>query len=212
MIRRLCHSLLLLALVIAATPALTADPALKLRHEQKNMLPGEMLNLQSPNDFAKAYNQACVNANADPSLNEYVALQCACTAAEMTEFMTPVDLQALTGNGDEAEFQRARLMMLGYIPCMKAPVRSLVLDQCLSDDKLQKTVRRPRRVCACMANGLSEYATSKGQNIIPGFRRGSYDSKKAAANPLAFIIRSRAFERQSDYHLARCLAEERYNR
>ncbi len=163
---------------------------------------------QTVADYANMFYDGCTSANENESLRDYTATQCACTAAQMTGFMALNDMQALfRSNTGEGEFQYGRMMLLAYIPCMKTSVYDIAFDACYFGKPSSGKIQPPRKICACVATGMGQFAAEKGDRLLPGFFRNSFRIKQSAANPLGHLLASDAFKRESDYLARKCSLE-----
>lgn len=161
-------------------------------------------------DYANIYYRICAGENSSPDLADYNQMQCACTAAQIPKFMTLSDVKSLFEEGPGGELQQGRLMTSAYIPCLYHSVYNVVYDACFYDDKTRKNLRHARKVCGCYAHAMGSYVSSKGRNLVPGFTRIGYDSKKSVPDPLAFIIGADFFSRTGRTEFRKCyLVEER---
>lgn len=179
------------------------DPTAKLLEDPSKMP-------TTVEDYANIYYRTCVQENSSPDLAGYNQTQCACTAAQIPKFMTLSDVQSLFEEGPAGERQQGRVMTSAYIPCLYHSVYNVVYDGCFYDDKTRKSLRYARKVCGCYAHAMGNYVSSKGKNLVPGFTRVGYDSKKSVPDPLAFIIGADFFARTGRTEFRKCfLVEER---
>lgn len=159
-------------------------------------------------DYANLYYDSCTSSNTDEFLKDYIGGQCACAAAKIPEILSLDDVKTLFTKTKAGDFQQARVMLLGYIPCLYNSVHDFVYDQCLDNNQTRKQFRHAVKVCECYGKGMGDYAASKGQNLIPGFTRNTFDSEKSVPNPLSYIIQTPFFEKKSSGILEQCVMTE----
>jgi hypothetical protein len=205
----LCFAVLLF---IAAAPAQAQD----MLSSERNKDPTTKL-LEDPankpvtvEDYANIYYQTCVKADPEPSMADYNQTQCACTAAQIPKFMTLSDVQSLFEEGPAGERQQGRLMASAYIPCLYYSIYNVVYDGCFYDDKSRKSMKYPKKVCGCYAQAMGSYVANSGRNLVPGFTRVGYNSKKSVPNPVSYIVGADFFARTGRTEFRKCfLVEER---
>ncbi len=179
------------------------DPAARLLEDPSKMP-------VTVEDYANLYYSTCAKENTSADLAAYNQTQCACTAAQIPKFMTLSDVKSLFEEGPEGERQQGRLMTSAYIPCLYHSVYNVVYDSCYEDNKSTRRLIYARKVCGCYAHAMGSYVSSKGGNLVPGFTRAGYDSKKSVPDPLAFIIGADFFSRTGRTEFRKCyLVEER---
>ena len=57
---------------------------------------------------------------------------------------------------------------------------------------------------------MADHIASKAEFFVPGMAREGFNASKAVPNPLAHIIGSNAFERQSRWQFEQCVMTESY--
>ncbi|MCE7886233.1 MAG: hypothetical protein DYH13_01845 [Alphaproteobacteria bacterium PRO2] len=181
----------------------TNDPSVKLLDKHGGVP-------QTVNEYANIYFENCHKANTETELDEYVVTQCACTASKLPEFMELKNMRSLFTKSQEGDFQQSRVMMLAYMPCLYESINEFVFDSCYYSNDMRKKMNSPRKICECYSHKMGDYIASKAEFFIPGMVRGGFDVTKAVPNPLAHIIGSRDFERQSGWQFEQCVMTESY--
>jgi hypothetical protein len=179
------------------------DPAAKLLDKHGGVP-------QTVTEYANIYFKNCHDANKETQLDEYVVTQCACTASKLPEFMELKNMRSLFTKTPEGDFQQGRVMMLAYMPCLYESINEFVFDSCYYSNDMRKKMNNPRGICECYSHKMGDYFASKAEFFVPGMAREGYDASKAVANPLAHIIGSRDFERQSRWQFEQCVITESY--
>jgi hypothetical protein len=200
----------LVAIFLTATPvqAQTSLRDLLADEEPLQSQPQEDLSL---NDYANLYFKQCAGSNVAPELQNYIDLQCACTAAEMTSFMKEKDLeQALTKN-PERDYQMLRIVMNAYIPCLKNSIKDFTYDQCVSGAYEKGSFSNKDKVCSCIGDGMALHAVEQGTALVPGFARNTFKASDMGDNPFFSVINHPSFPNVSDYYTRKCLYEYSYN-
>lgn len=161
-------------------------------------------------DFINAYAQNCMSSNSNKALQEYKELQCACTAAEMSQTMKAEDLAKMFQDSSEGNFEYARMMLLSYIPCMSQTVKKFIFDSCISDKNMQTRFKNEASICSCVSENMGTYIAEDGSNIIPGFVRSGFKKSEAVNDTLGYVITSPAFQLKSGHFMRTCIkAKER---
>lgn len=192
-------------------PAAAADVFLNFKGSDDIMTflePAPRPEPKTRKDFANLYYETCVEGNESDELSEMVALHCACTSATMIELMDEKQMALLSEPTPNGRLQRARLINFAFVPCLEEPVKSLVLDNCLYDSSIQRSLRHERRVCHCLANGMAEFVTERGERLLPGRGRAPFGTspEDLLRNPLGELITSKGFNMRSQYFMPKCMS------
>lgn len=158
----------------------------------------------SPGAQANDFYKNCI-AQEHPILKgEMLELFCGCTSAKMTETMTPEQVAIMNTDSKEGQYQRNRMLMFVYTPCIAYPTEALVTQQCLSQkDKM----KRPLKTCPCVGKGMGEYMTLHAPKVIErALRRNAKD-----LDPLRMLLESRSFDDQAQYYMSQCIAKHELN-
>lgn len=172
---------------------------------QKNILLADPKDvMDSVQDYANIYYTNCIKAEADSTLKEYAAMQCACAASAMPEIMTMADTQKLFDpkNKDDAPF--TRFMTLGYGPCLEQTIPKYTYDACFTSPGMKKLVHR-HKICQCMSKGMGEVMVKYANSLLPGAKVYGYDIDRATDDMLSYAITQRTFETQADYYNTTCM-------
>ncbi|MGQ0527802.1 MAG: hypothetical protein ACT4OY_07240 [Alphaproteobacteria bacterium] len=145
-------------------------------------------------ELLKAYYQECLNSNTSFALAKYNDAQCACTASGMSVFMNEAELEKYFNTKSRTNFERGRVMYLGYIPCLEITVQDVVYDTC----------RAGAAACRCAAINTGRYAYEGGDFLIPGFTRNSYVTAQAPPNPLEYLFTDPRFILESGNIIVGC--------
>lgn len=179
------------------------DPAAKLLDKHGGVP-------QTISEYANIYYKNCHDANTETQLDEYVVTQCACTASKLPEFMELKNMKSLFSKGQEGDFQQGRVMMLAYMPCLYESIKEFVFDSCYFPHEMRKKMNSPRKICECYSHKMADHIASKAEFFVPGMTREGFNVSKAVPNPLAYIIGSSDFERQSRGLFEQCVMTESY--
>lgn len=106
-------------------------------------------------------------------------------------------MKSLFSKGQEGDFQQGRVMMLAYMPCLYESIKEFVFDSCYFPHEMRKKMNSPRKICECYSHKMADHIASKAEFFVPGMTREGFNTSKAVPNPLAHIIGSSNFERQS---------------
>ncbi len=204
-------------LVLASAPAAAQDTFLKPNPSTRQAAPApapeqqidEMLGQQTPQvptlktsaDYANAYYNNCVRQQHPVMKGEDLELLCACTSAKFSEVMTVEQAKAMNEDTPEGQFQRNRMMMFVYAPCIEFPTRAMIMHSCLSDPKARYSMKNPQATCSCLANSVAEEMKSRA----PGIIENSLRTNPKDLDPLATLMNSKTFDDVSRQHSMRCL-------
>lgn len=131
--------------------------------------------------------------------NEELKLFCGCTAANMSEIMSPEEVQLMSTDTPEGQFQRNRMMLLVYTPCIEFPTRALIMNSCTQ----QAMLKRPIKTCECIADGMAEFVKERAPSVVENaVKRNIKD-----LDPLRSLLESRGYKSQERYYLTTCLSQ-----
>lgn len=167
--------------------------------------PADPKAVKTQKDFVNAFAQNCIQSNNSKTLEEYKNLQCACTAAEMSQTMNESELNTMFQDSKEGDFEYARMMLLSYIPCLGQTVKKFIFDSCIGDKNIQARISNPHGLCSCVSDQMSTYTKEEGAVIIPGFTRSGFKKSQAVNDTFGFVITSPGFELQSNSAMRKCI-------
>lgn len=156
---------------------------------------------QNVQEYANRYYKNCLAQQNDVLKGENLELLCACTAAKFTENMTMEQINAIDSGSQEGIYQRNRILMFVYAPCIEYPTRALILDQCLNDTKNQYTMKNQGKTCTCLADGVAGDLKEQAPEVI----KNALALNPKDLDPLALLMNSSAFESRFRSHSLRCL-------
>ncbi|MCB1784235.1 MAG: hypothetical protein KDI13_09590 [Alphaproteobacteria bacterium] len=117
-------------------------------------------------DYANFYFKKCVASEQNYLSEENHTALCACTAANMTKFMTPEQMQLIYADSKNGDKARQFMMVNAYGPCMPAVTRDATYGRCLIENKLREIVSGKGKVCDCTADALEYYVNINTANIF----------------------------------------------
>ena len=132
---------------------------------------------------------------------ESLNTQCSCTSQKIIEEMTIEDVNGMAEATANGEFQRGRILLQAYAPCMQYPARSILLEKCTNDPNMKKTVAAYEQACSCMADRMAQYVALNGPMIIAKSLRSTAPNP----NPLSDLMRDPDFQSQAQRELAECV-------
>lgn len=158
------------------------------------------------NAFANAYYQNCTKKEHPIIKGEDLQMLCACTAAKIPDVMNVEQMEALQTNTSEGQYQRNRMLMFVYTPCIEYPVVALVKDSCMNNPKIKTNMSEYKKVCSCLADHMAEFVSTQAPKTIEAaLKRDPRD-----IDPLALLVNGEAFERQSAIHMKECLLRHQF--
>ena len=156
--------------------------------------------------FANDYFNTCLKQDHPILRGESLELMCGCTAAQIPQNMTVRQMQAMGENTDEGALQRSRMLLFVYTPCIKYPTKALVESRCLDDPNVRSGMKRYKKVCACLADGMAALMEKEA----PGHVEEALKRDSGNLDPLRMLLESRLFTEQSQYHMRRCVTKHEF--
>lgn len=157
---------------------------------------------QNIKDYTNQYYKNCL-AQKHPILkDEHLKLMCACTASNIPDNMSVEQIKAMSTDTSEGLHQRNRMMLFVYAPCIEHPTRALVLDSCLGNENLTETMKHEKKVCNCLADGMSEYM----KVTAPKFIESAIKRNINDIDPLRVLMESKSYENKTEEIMHRCVA------
>ncbi len=152
--------------------------------------------------LATRYYKNCVSKD-DPILKEAnLQLLCTCAAQKMMEVMTVDDIKTMATETQEGQFQRNRLLLQVYAPCMQYPARSLLYGNCVGTPEIQSTVPGYEIACACMADRMASYVSENATTVVAQ----NLQANPADSNPLQSLMNRADFKARAQAELGECIA------
>ncbi len=198
----------LTTLILLAAPSIAGAQSLfefgKSSAPQTTLFPEEKGTADEDQHLSRFY-ENCLSIHQDGALPEYGQEQCACTAAEISQFMTPENLQAVPEDTTEGNIQASRLYTLGYLPCLETTVRHFVYDGCINNpaSSYQKEIKV---FCGCMGSEMGEFTAG----LADFFQSQNYDPARfknyfIPRNPLSYFMSLETFNIQYKYYNQQCM-------
>ncbi len=117
-------------------------------------------------EMANQYFKNCM-AKEDPRITRQAQEElCACTSAKMTETLSVQDIQRMSGNDQAARNALNKMLVEVYGPCMAAPTRDLILNNCLQNKELANLTNDAEALCGCIAEETAVYLEENAPEII----------------------------------------------
>ncbi|MCC6597300.1 MAG: hypothetical protein IT559_00735 [Alphaproteobacteria bacterium] len=153
-------------------------------------------------DFANRYYANC-QAQQHPLLQgKNLELLCGCTASRLPEVMSVEQVQQMQEDSEEGQYQRNRMLLFVYAPCIEYPTRALILDQCLGDPQVQAGMKNFKTVCSCLADEMAAFM----KEHAPGTIRNALRANQKDIDPLSTLLQSSAFDAASKSKMTECIA------
>ena len=116
---------------------------------------------------ANAYYQNCLGQPAQLGLSQQSKQNmCACTAAKMMESLSVEDVQAMSGQDQNARNALNKMMVYVYAPCMAYPAQDHYYNTCVTNPDTKKLGKNPQKMCSCMASQVATYLNNNGQQVF----------------------------------------------
>ncbi len=187
----------------AAPPSQSSQPVQPTQQELEEMLGQKPPQAppQNVEEYANRYYKNCLAQQNDVLNGENLELLCACTAAKFTENMTMEQISAIDSGSQEGLYQRNRILMFVYAPCIEFPTRALIMNQCLNDTKNQYTMKNQLKTCTCLAEGVAGDLKEQAPEVI----KNALALNPKDLDPLSLLMNSSAFETRFRNNSLRCL-------
>lgn len=156
---------------------------------------------QTMEGYANDYYKNCLAQKHPVLQGDDLKLLCGCTSAKFSENMTLEQVQAMQTDSKEGLYQRNRMMMFVYAPCIEFPTRALVMHQCINDTKVRYTMKNPSKTCVCLADGVAKDMKERAPEVI----KNALVLNPKDLDPLALLLNSSAYENRTIYHTKACI-------
>lgn len=153
-------------------------------------------------DYANRYYENC-RAQKHPILQgENLELLCGCTASQLPKAMTIEQVRQMQEDSADGQYQRNRMMLFVYAPCIEHPTRALVLDQCMNDPKVQAGIKNYKTVCNCLADNMATFMKERAPATI----ENAIKFNEKDVDPLRKLLESPAFDETSRSKMGECIS------
>jgi len=125
---------------------------------------------------------------------------CRCTQDEYRKNMDIPQSIALNSNTSETAFQKSRLLMFVYSPCVENSLRRVLMGKCMGKYDVKDLMSKKGASCSCRANGIAKDVADKNEKLIEGLilNRRKYDS------PLDVVMNVETILLRTQYHTNVC--------
>jgi hypothetical protein len=162
-------------------------------------------------EWANKYYNNCMAAPEQPGmLPESKKALCACTASKMTQAMTEDEIKTMFSETPEGAYQRDRMTLLVYVPCMEAPTRDLIYNHCVGNMLIRRGLKKYHEVCNCLGENMGKYAAENGGRIADEALRNRTNNNLNAKQLLNEFMESPAFQQQSQYYVTTCTQKHEF--
>ena len=126
---------------------------------------------------------------------------CICSTDLFPKNMTLEQIQAMEDGGVEGAFQRDRMMLFIYTPCIKPVVKKMMLSQCMSNKKSEFLMKNQSVTCSCIADRLSD----KMAELAPGYIQTASRYPREGKGPFDIVMHPDTFEKQMSHKTRVCV-------
>ena len=155
---------------------------------------------QTEEEYANAFFKDCVKQDHPILRGEHLEMFCGCTSAQIIETMSLKEMKATERDSEYGQFQRNRMLMFAYAPCLASPVREMTIDQCLVN---KDTLKDSTGTCTCVGDKISEYI----QIESPEFIERCISSNSLEGDPLSQFLTSGVFTLHNKDAMTHCVAQ-----
>lgn len=138
--------------------------------------------------------KTCVNSPSILLEDSYLEVACSCIVAEASGIMRPKEIAQLKEDSEEGDYQRERFAGLIYVPCMQHPIRDMMRDNCLSNSALVEGLKKPVKVCTCVADRAKDYVAKHNKYITLSATKNP-EQQGSVDSIIQQFTTSRGFER-----------------
>lgn len=147
------------------------------------------------------YYNGCL-ANPTPALSDSAQeTLCSCAAVGMETDMSLEEIEGLYTPVQNSADYRQYFMTEIYGNCLKYPMRTFVLDNCMSNETFRKEIVQYRQVCECAADTTGRYMNEMGPTLM----RAALTEDWNSPDPLMTVIANHDFRRMTAGYLRRCV-------
>jgi len=152
--------------------------------------------------YADAYNQRCLKIKHPILGGKDLKRYCSCVSLNIPNAMTLQQMKDAQYKTSEGYFQRTRLLMFAYAPCIEKPLYRMIFNDCYNNVRNKAFMKNVYGACDCIANDVSEKMYAASNSYI----RYAIKNKQSLINPLDILIRPDGFEQQMRHKTKVCLS------
>ena len=174
--------------------------------EQIDELLGKKAPQQAPQtlgEYARAYHQNCLATDHPILAGKDLEDLCGCTANNFLDVMTLEQVLEMQQSTSEGLFQRNRMLLFVYAPCIEYPTRTMILKECMGQTRNKFFMKNQSATCSCLANGVAEDL----KELAPKYIENALRRNEKTLDPLGLLMNSDHFDERMRYHTRRCLAD-----
>ena len=153
--------------------------------------------------FANEYYKNCMAQDHAVLKGNDKEMLCSCTSAQLTEHFTQEQMQTSMEDSEDGAFQRARLALNVYTPCIEYPTNALVTDNCLSNPQVQAGIPNYQAVCGCVGDKMGAFMKIKA----PAYMRSALAENPEDLDPLRVLLESDLYNDNTQGFLNACIKE-----
>ena len=157
---------------------------------------------KSLNEFAFRYKQRCVKTVHPIIADKYLDLFCSCASNNILNEMTFEEMQQAQYKSAEGSFQRQRMLMFVYAPCIEKPLNTMILNDCVNNVRSKHLMKNIYGTCGCLADEVAREI----QAVTPQYIRGAIRRREDVLNPLDLLVNTDDFERKMRHKTKVCLS------
>lgn len=172
------------------------------KQKQKKQAP------QTLDNYVYEYTQRCLKAQHPIFAGKDLENFCFCAQKNIPTAMTLEHIKDAQYKTSEGYFQRNRMLMFVYAPCIEAPLKKMVLNSCLNNVRSKHLMKNMYATCGCIADDVSKHL----QGLTTQYIQGAVERKKDTLNPLDLLLVPDHFERTMSHKTKVCFSrhERRY--
>ena len=153
--------------------------------------------------FANEYFKNCIAQDHPILSGENKEMLCACTSSQLSQHFTRDQMQTSTEDSEDGAYQRARLALQVYTPCIEYPTNALVTDRCLTNTQVQTAVPNYKAVCGCLGDKMGAFMKIKA----PAYMRTALAENPEDIDPLRTLLESDLYNDNTQRFLNTCIQQ-----
>ncbi len=155
------------------------------------------------NQFANKHFNNCSNTKHPIIIGQDLLRLCACTRDRFLENMSIPQIRAMQKNDDEGRYQKSRMLLFVYAPCIKFPLNRMISTTCMRNVQNKYLMKSQSATCQCIADRVSEAS----YKLIGKYMQGIIKLKMEDREPLNLLVKENHFNDLMFNHTKQCLRE-----
>ena len=199
----ICLSILL-AQPVFAKESIAPEASPNAREQIEDLLGQENDAKKEPQnlyEYADEYNQRCLKSTHPIFAGKDLERLCSCASSNIPDAMTLQNMKDAGYKTSEGYFQRTRLIMFAYKPCLEKSLYRMLASDCINNIKNKAFMKNILGTCDCIATDVSK----RMHEVSGSYIRAALKNKWELIHPLDVLINPDEFNRQMRFKTKICL-------